>query len=110
MNRLQAVKAFAELEGYETMISTCSEKGQSITAIKGKRTIFRYDPTADKAMAFDALVKYEVAIHHSHKRAIAIGSNGFGLKAFQSYYNHADEIPMAIIESILKSRGLWKRD
>ena len=108
MNKLQAVKAFAELEGYETMISTCREKGQSITAIKGKRTIFRYDPTVDKAMTFDAMVKYEVVPYYSHKRVMAIGSDGLRIKTFYTYYNHADKIPMAIIESILKSQGLWK--
>ena len=110
MNKLQAIKAFAELEGYETMISTCSEKGQSTTAIKGKRTIFRYDPTADKYMAFDAMVKYKAVVHHSHKRVATIGDAGIGCKFFHAYYNHADEIPMAIIESILKSQGLWECD
>lgn len=110
MNRLQAVKAFAELEGYETMISTCSEKGQSITAIDDKRTIFGYDPTTNKTITFDAMVKYRVTPFYSHRRVMAIGSDGFGPKAFYAYYNHTDEIPMAIIESILKSQGLWKRD
>ena len=110
MDKLQAIKAFAELEGYETMISTCKEKGRSITAIKGKRTIFRYDPTTDKAMTFDALVKYEVTPYYSHGRVMAIGSDGFMPKAFYAYYDDANEIPMAIIESILKSQGLWKCD
>ena len=108
MNKLQAIKVFAELEGYETMISTCSEKGQSITVIKGKRTIFNYDPTTDKVIAFDAMIKYETLVHHSHKRVTTLGDAGIGWKLFHAYYNHADEIPMAIIESILKSQGLWK--
>ena len=110
MDKLQAIKVFAELEGYETMISTCSEKGQSITAIKGKRTTFNYDPTADKAMTFDAMVKYEVTPYYSHGRVMTIGSDGFMPKAFYAHYNDADEVAMAIIESILKSRGLWKCD
>ena len=119
MNDLALIKAFAKLEGLTLHEHTYFElKGgdelslfsliedlpwNSPDIVRDGLCYAEYNPITDLSLSFKGMTKYHVDIYH-HMGCVNI-DNQKGLP-FVSYLENG--IPYAIIECILKSKGLWK--
>ena len=94
---LELCKLFAELEGFEVIITTV--KYPSVTAFNSKKTKFDYNPITDLALNCAARDKYEVSISYEDEAVEIRGDDCYVM------FGNKTDIPRAVIECILKSEG-----
>ena len=104
MKELDMIKAFAELEGLEFKQAELSP--ETILAKVGSYW-FAYEPIENLSIVFMAMIDYKVQKIHSmvnsKKIMLSIRDSADVISVFDE-----SEVPYAIIECILKSKGLWQ--
>lgn len=119
MKNLDMIKAFAELEGVETYIAVnpAGVKVVMVNVCSAPIKNVEYNPITDLALNCAARDKYMVSTSHGEVFDCGIDGNGsYDIPA--CYISHCDttielmnvdscDIPNAVIECILKSKGLW---
>lgn len=108
MNKLDMIKAFADLDGvevYDLGNEYCYTYG---TDAYGEE--LGYDPITDQCLTFQAAIDYSVNLNHESKEVWICDENAgeYDTGYLSSVRFKDGEIPSAIIECILKSRGLYK--
>lgn len=113
MNELEMCKAMAEIEGVKfDAVESTNQRGDI-------ETIFNYNPITDLALNCALRDKYRVSIVHFDVLDCGIDGNGnfdvpccdicVGKICYKSLHNmDTTELLSAVIECILKSKGLWK--
>ncbi len=82
MNDLEICKRIAEIEGVDVMMHDCPVMGNRLcrSEVVCGLAPQPYNPLTDKALCFDLMVKYRLAIHYSDDLCIwvaSIGVDGF---------------------------------
>lgn len=108
MKQLDMIKAMAELDG----VGIGETQGK--LWVKDEHGCFswnrlghkEYNPITDLALNCAARDKYEVEVEYWLDRVVIDGDTPSISTVV--YFEQKSEIPRAIIECILKSKGLWK--
>lgn len=103
MNKLDMIKAFARLEDliliqHEGELKVLTQSSDPVS----------YNPLTDHALAFKAMVDYSVEVSHEYECVeIMTGKETPTHGDCWVGFDGIDDLPHAIIECILKSKGLW---
>ncbi len=102
MKELDMIKAFAELEGYKSWFGHTECVFIEVNGLVGK-TCTKFNPIINESLVFKAMIKYGVSV--------VIESQGLATVHIDEHNRmnalFDNEIPSAIIECALKSKGLW---
>lgn len=102
MNNLEMIKAFAGLEGIKTSINHRTRKLEYMHS-----HIFacfkEYNPITDLALNCMARDKYNVEVDYNDMSVFIYGDF-----ICSAYFSEKNKLPRAVIECILKSKGLYK--
>ena len=103
MNDLELCKKFAELEGKHSF--EVVDGIPFVAKLKGWVTRVSYNPITDLALNCAARDKYKVQIDYRDKD-ITVWLDDEATTADSTKYSGDEDIPRAVIECILKSKGL----
>lgn len=105
MNNLDMIKAFAKLEGVATQqhddgrmfYNELNERGYAV----------EYNPITDLSLAMKAMIDYEVNV--DNYSGCVFTDNAYTDEDRENVVSFCvdNDMPRAIIECILKSKGLW---
>ena len=97
MEQLEMIKAFALLDRVATWDTR--HKGEKyLTTITGHK----YNPITDLSLSFKAMIDYQVMLEFHNGFGYASMEGDVGISSFES----KEQAPIAILECILKSKGL----
>lgn len=110
MIELEMIKAFAKLEGVEITEQKCwIKKNDGSNTYESGITTGMYNPLTNHALTFKAVVDYGVNINQD-KGVVAITNKNvseYDINSEFISFVKDDKLSYAIIECILKSKGLY---
>lgn len=112
MNQLEMCKAMAELEGAELDSEASHDSAMFVTHFfRGEAQHSEYNPITDLALNCMLRDKHEVAVEYINKatgtvrRYVVVNGEW---RTVSVNFDRKQDIPHAVIECILKSKGKWK--
>ena len=107
MNTLELCKKFAELEGMDICPSHQTKRILVLDNSMGEMSMVEYNPITDLALNCAARDEYDVTIDYLGFVQIHF-LNHIGIYAEKECvrFKHKEDIPRAVIECILKSKGM----
>lgn len=108
MNELKMIKAFAKLEGVNVVHSPIEIDSTAfpVTFFTLKDNGYEheeYNPVSDLALNCRARDEYRVSVDHYEMDVSIINERMFAVK-----FKSKEELKRAVIECILRSKGLWE--